>query len=153
MATTPSQHRRKRRPSHIIRAPPTECRYTSADAATGDVVTGMETLQVTVAAGAGTTSDGKPYSVDSVSLTGTPTGTYNSKDVASASTVTFGGVSLSGTGNGNYTLTASTQAATITPKALTYSGLSVPASRVYDGTADAVVKIATAHDSTPVTSA
>ena len=53
--------------------------------------------------------------------------------------MTFGGLALTGTGNGDYTLTASTQAATITAKALTYSGLSVPSSKVYDGTTTAVV--------------
>ena len=109
------------------------------DGTTTAVVSGTAALQAAEAAGTGSTADGKPYSVDSVSLTGTPTGTYNSKDVATATTVTFGGLALTGEGNGDYTLTASTQAATITPKALTYSGLSVPASKVYDGTTTAEV--------------
>ena len=109
------------------------------DGTTTAVVSGTAALQSTETAGTGTTSDGKPYGVDSVSLTGTPSATYNSKDVATAATVTFGGISLTGTGNGNYTLTALTQAATITPKALTYGGLSVPASKIYDGTTNAVV--------------
>jgi hypothetical protein len=84
------------------------------DGGTAAVVSGTAALQVTEAAGAGATADGKPYSADSASLTGAATGTYNTKDVATATTVTFGGVSLTGTGNGNYTLTASTQPATIT---------------------------------------
>ena len=109
------------------------------DGTTTAEVSGTAALQTAEAAGIGSTADGKPYSVDSVSLTGTPTGTYNSKDVATATTVTFGGLALTGTGNGDYTLTASTQAGTITPKALTYSGLSVPASKVYDGTTTAEV--------------
>jgi hypothetical protein len=109
------------------------------DATITAAVSGTAALQSTEAAGAGTTSDCKPYNVDSVSLTGTPTGTYNSKDVATAITVTFGGVSLAGTGCGNYTLTVLTQAATITAKALTMTGLSVPASKVYDGTTVATV--------------
>ena len=109
------------------------------DGTTTAEVSGTAALQAAEAAGTGSSADGKPYSVDSVSLTGTPTGTYNSKDVATATTVTFGGLSLTGTGNGDYTLTASTQAGTITPKALTYSGLSVPASKVYDGTTTAEV--------------
>jgi len=70
------------------------------------LLSGTATLQAAEAAGTGTTSDGKPYNVDSVSLTGTVTGIYNTKDVATAASVTFGGVSLMGTGNGNYTLTA-----------------------------------------------
>ena len=109
------------------------------DGTTTAEVSGTAALQTAEAAGTGSTADGKPYSVDSVSLTGTPTGTYNSKDVATATTVTFGGLALTGTVNGDYTLTASTQAGTITPKALTYSGLSVPASKVYDGTTTAEV--------------
>ena len=86
-------------------------------------VSGTASLQGTEAAGAGTTGDGKPYSVDSVSLTGTATGTYNTKDVATATTVTFGGLTLTGTGSGDYSLAALTQSATITAKALTISAL------------------------------
>ena len=74
-----------------------------------------------------------------MSLTGNATGAYNSKDVGTATTVTFSGVSASSSPMGDYTVTASTQAATITPKALTYTGLTVPASKVYDGTTTAVV--------------
>jgi trimeric autotransporter adhesin len=59
------------------------------------------------------------YSGDTVTLTGTATGTYNSKDVTGntpATTVTLGGLSLN---NSNYTLTMQAPAAaTITPKAL-----------------------------------
>ena len=51
----------------------------------------------------------------------------------------FAGVVLSGAGSGNYTLTPLTQAASITAKALTYSGLSVPSSKTYDGTTSATV--------------
>jgi hypothetical protein len=101
--------------------------------------TGAAALQPTETAGAGATSDGKPYSVDAVSLTGTATYTFNAKDVATATTVTESGLSLTGTGNGNYTLTPPTLSATITAKALTMSGLSVPASKAYDGTTTAVV--------------
>ena len=74
-----------------------------------------------------------------MSLTGNATGAYNSKDVATATTVTFSGVSASSSPMGDYTVTDSTQAATITPKALTYTGLTVPASKVYDGGTTAVV--------------
>ena len=109
------------------------------DGTTNAVVSGTATLQATESAGTGNASDGKPYNVDSVSPTGVATASYNIKDVAAATTVSFGGISLTGTGNGNYTLTALTQAATITPKALTYTGLTVPASRTYDGTTNAVV--------------
>ncbi len=103
--------------------------YNGTAAATAS---GTAALQTTEALGTGSTSDGKPYNVDSASLTGTATATYNSKDVASATTVTFGGLSLTGTGNGNYTLTALTQAATITAKALTATGFT-ESNKLVDG--------------------
>ena len=92
------------------------------NATTTAVVSGTAALQSSETAGSGTTSDGKPYSVDSVSLTGTPAGTYDSANVASATTVTFSGLSLTGAGNGDYSLTVLTQAATIT-KATTASAV------------------------------
>ena len=110
------------------------------DGTTTAVVTGSPgSLQTAETAGSGTTSDGTPYLGDTVSLTGTATGTYNSKDVASATTVTFGGVSLTGAQAANYALTIQTPAsATITPKALTaLDSLVFPASKVYDGTTTA----------------
>jgi hypothetical protein len=104
-------------------------------------------LQATETPGTGTTSDGKPYSVDSVSLTGPATGTYNSKDVASATTVTFAGLSLTGTGNGNYTITPPTQAATITP-ASTTTGVATSGSPKLP--TDNITFTATVSDGTPV---
>ena len=108
---------------------------------------GSAALQTAETAGTGSTSDGIPYSVDSVGLTGTATYNYNSKDVASASTITVGGLSL--TGGANYTLTApSFTSKTVTAKALTVAGtLSVPASRVYNGTTAATVSGAAALQS------
>ncbi len=103
-------------------------------------VSGTPTLLAAGAAGSGTTADGKPYTGDTVTITGTAVGSYNSKNVASASTVTFSGLSLTGAASGNYSLTIqSPAAATITAKPLTMSGLTVPASRVYDGTLTASV--------------
>ena len=104
------------------------------------VVSGSASLLSAEAAGAGNTSDDKPYTGDTVSITGTPTGTYNFKDVATATTVTFGGLSLTGGQAGDYTLAMQgTQAATITPKTISESGLSVPGSKTYDDTTTAVV--------------
>ena len=105
------------------------------DGSTSAVVTGTPTLAASEAAGSGTTSDGKPYTGDTVNISGTPAGTYNSKDVLTAATVTFSGLTLGGTHANNYTLTIqSPSAGTITPKALTMTGLTAPASKVYDGT-------------------
>ena len=110
------------------------------DATTKAVVTDAKTLATGETAGQGTASDGKSYIGDSVSLSGTAVGTYNSKDVVTASTVTYSGLSLTGSQAGNYTLTIQSPAsAKITPKALSMSGLSVAASKVYDGTTKAVV--------------
>jgi len=87
------------------------------------VFTGSET------AGTGTTSDGKWYTGDTVDFTGTATGTYNFKDVSTATTVTYGGLSLTGAQAGNYSLTQQTPAAaTITQKTV-----GLLASKTYDG--------------------
>ncbi|MEY4732615.1 MAG: hypothetical protein RLZZ464_681, partial [Pseudomonadota bacterium] len=107
------------------------------DGTTVATVNGTPVLFSAEAAGTGTTADGKPYIGDTVAITGTAVGTYNSKDVASASTVTFSGLSLN---NSNYSLTIqSPRAATITAKALTFSGITVPSSKVYDGTTSAAI--------------
>ena len=75
--------------------------------------------------------------MDSVSLTGTPTGTYNSKDVATATTVTFGGLALTGTGNGDYTLpTTASGAGNIKAAPLTVTATNE--SMVYGGTVPAL---------------
>ncbi|MEI8086065.1 MAG: YDG domain-containing protein [Paludibacter sp.] len=106
------------------------------DGSTTAVVTDAKALLTDVAIGTGTSSDGKPYTGDVVSITGTPLGTYNTKNVG-ATTVTYSGLALNNT---NYSLTIQgTSSATITTKALTMSGLSVPASRAYDGGTTAVV--------------
>jgi autotransporter-associated beta strand protein len=98
---------------------------------TATPTSGSAALQAAEAVGTGTTSDGKPYTIDSVSLTGTAAYAYNSKDVASATTITESGLSLAG--SVDYTLTVPTFSATITPKALNYSGLTAN-NKTYDGT-------------------
>ena len=69
------------------------------------------------AAGTGTTTDGKAYTGDTVSLTGTAAGAYNSKDVATATSVSLSGTSLTGAQAGNYTLAALPSAAATIGKA------------------------------------
>src|SRR5207249_3549351 len=68
---------------------------------------GTAAFLATEAAGSGTTSDGKPYSVDSVSPAGTAAGTLAAKDVGTEA-VTITGVTVAGTGSGNYTVTQPT---------------------------------------------
>jgi hypothetical protein len=79
------------------------------------VVSGTPTLLASEAAGAGTSSDGKPYTGDIVSFNGTTTGTYDIKDVG-ATTITFGGLTSS---NSNYTFSFGTQAGSINKAPLT----------------------------------
>src|SRR5205814_295702 len=74
------------------------------DGTTTATVTGTAALLAAETPAFGTGGDGKPYVVDTVSVTGTPTGTYNSKDVATATTVTVAGLSLSGGNSGNYSV-------------------------------------------------
>ena len=89
-------------------------------------------LLASQAPGAGNALDGKWYSGDSVSIAGTPVGTFNSANVLSASTVTYSGLSLTGAQAGNYSLTVqSPTAAAITPKTV-----SLTASKTYDGSVD-----------------
>ncbi len=102
------------------------------DGTTAAVVSGTAAFTGSENAGEGTTSDGKWYTGDTVSFSGTAVGTYNSKDVATASSVTFSGLSLTGAQSGNYTLTIQSPAsATITAKTVTLS-----ATKIYDGTTD-----------------
>ena len=84
------------------------------------VVSGTATLQAAQSVGSGSSLDGVAYVGDTVSITGTAAGSYNSQHVASANMVTFSGLSLTGADANNYTLTIQAPAsATITPKALT----------------------------------
>ena len=100
------------------------------DGTTHAVVTGTKKLAAAEAVGQGTAMDGKSYIGDTVSLTGTAVGTYNSKNVANASKVTYSGLSLTGSQAGNYTLTIQSPAnAKITPKTVT-----LKASKTFDGT-------------------
>jgi hypothetical protein len=100
------------------------------DGTTTAIVSGTAALQTAEAPGAGTTDDGKPYTGDVVSIQGTKTGTYNDANVASATTVTFGGLSLTGAQSANYSLTIQgTQSATITKASQTINGVTATASK------------------------
>jgi hypothetical protein len=104
------------------------------DGTTTAVVSGSPgALQTAEAGGTGSTSDGAPYTGDTVSITGTATGTYDSPNVATASSVTYGGLSLTGAQASYYSLTIQSPAsATITPEAVTLSG-----TELYNGTTTA----------------
>jgi hypothetical protein len=108
------------------------------DATTNATLSGAAVLQGAEAAGAGATSDGKPYTGDTVSLTGTATGTFGTAAVGTTKTVTIAGLSLTGGQAGNYSLTAPTTTADIATKALTVSGLSA-SNKIYDATTPATL--------------
>ena len=97
---------------------------------------GAAALQTAEASGTGTTADGIPYTVDSVTLGGTAAGTLAAKDVGNQA-VTITGVTLTGAGVGNYSLLQQTGLVqTVTAKALTVTGLAVT-NKLADGTTTA----------------
>jgi hypothetical protein len=102
------------------------------DGNTTAIALGTAALSASEAAGTGSSIDGKWYVGDTVSITGPPVGTFNSKNVAEANSVTFSGLALTGAQAANYTLTVQSAAtAHITPKTVT-----LLASKTYDGTVD-----------------
>ena len=115
------------------------------DGNTTATVNGTAALQTAQAPGAGSTSDGKAYTGDTVSVTGTAVGTFNSKNVTAANSVAFTGNTLTGAQAGNYTLTAhaADTSARITTKALAVSGITA-AGKTYDGNATATVSTSNA---------
>lgn len=110
------------------------------DATRTAIVAGTPRLGSSEPAGTGTVLDGLPYDNDVVAISGTAVGTFNTKDVSTANAVTFSGLSLSGVHAGNYQLAIqSAFASSILPKNLNMFGLSVPSSKVYNGTTNAIV--------------
>jgi len=86
------------------------------DGNTSAKVGGIPNLYNAVSTSAATVTDGYPIIGDDVSIVGTPIGTYNSKDVISATYVAYSGLDLAGNQASNYSLnTQSNSAATITP--------------------------------------
>jgi hypothetical protein len=114
------------------------------DGTTAATLTGTAALLTAEAHSGGSTSDGTPYTTDTVSLNITAaaafTGTFVSKNVPGG-TVNVTGNSLIGADAANYTLAGQTTeqgglTAAITTKALTVTGITA-ASTTYDGTATA----------------
>jgi hypothetical protein len=118
------------------------------DAALGATVTGTAGL----ASGAATSVDGLYYGTDTVSLTGTATGAFATKTVATGKTVTVSGLSLAGGDAANYQLDAISLTADILKKTLTVSGLSA-SNKTYDAGLGATVTGTAAITSGAATSA
>lgn len=74
---------------------------------------------------------------ESVTLGGTPVGTFLTANAGNGITVNISGMSISGADAGNYTLNASLSG-NITPKALSVTG-AVAQDKVYDGTTSATI--------------
>src|SRR5581483_11310030 len=89
------------------------------DATTNATLTGSAGLLSSESAGTGTTSDNRPYSVDTVSVGGTFSGTFASKNVGTGISVVGSGLTLTGADAGNYALTAPVLSANITAAPLT----------------------------------
>jgi hypothetical protein len=103
------------------------------DRTTSVTLSGTAALQSAEAAGAGNTLDGKPYTGDTISLSGTMSGAFADKNVGTGKTITVTGLSLGGTQASNYTLGALAVTADITAKALTITGVTA-SNRTYDRT-------------------
>ena len=67
------------------------------------------------------------------------TAVFNSKDVASATTVTVTGLALGGASAGNYTLNNTTETAPATISALSLTGSVTANNKTYDGTTAATL--------------
>ena len=80
--------------------------------------TGAVNLLAAETAGSGSTGDGKPYSGDSVGLTGATNGTFATASAGTNIAVTVSGLSLSGTEAPNYTLSPLVLSANIAPAAI-----------------------------------
>ena len=104
------------------------------DGTTDATLGGTAAFQETELPGAGSTDDGKPYTVDSIAIGGSAAGAFADRHVGTAKSVTVSGVTVTGNHRGNYTVTQPTGlTANITAKALTVTGLTA-GSKVYDAT-------------------
>ncbi|WP_310449086.1 filamentous hemagglutinin N-terminal domain-containing protein [Sulfuritalea sp.] len=104
----------------------------------GNTTAAGAALLASEAVGAGTTADGKPYTGDTVSITGN--GAFDFKDAGVATTISFVGLGLGGAQAGNYLLTpaADINGASITKLALAITD-PVVANKTFDGATTATV--------------
>jgi len=102
------------------------------DGTTTATLTGNAALQTAEVAGAGTSSDGLPYTGDTVSVGGAAAAVFADKHAAFGKPVTVTGYTLAGAQAGNYSLTQATGlSASIAPLPITVAAVS--ASKTYDG--------------------
>ncbi|MGE5114922.1 MAG: YDG domain-containing protein [Betaproteobacteria bacterium] len=106
---------------------------TPASLAVSGLVANNKVYDATVAATLSGTASVTPLGNDSVSVSGTPVGTFSDKNVGTAKSVSISALSLTGADAGNYLPVASGLSADITPASLAVSGLSAN-NKVYDAT-------------------
>ncbi len=100
-------------------------------------LTGTAALLAAEAPGAGAADDGKPYTGDTVSLTGTPAGKFDNRHVASNKAITVTGLALDGAQAANYAVVQPTGlTASVSVKTLAVAGLS-GVNRTYNATTTA----------------
>ena len=83
------------------------------DGTTNVTFGGAAALQAAESGGAGSTGDGKPYTVDTVSVSGIPVGYFGDAALGYNKLVPISGLNLAGADLGNYTLSAPTLAGNI----------------------------------------
>ncbi|PWU10021.1 MAG: hypothetical protein C5B50_26140 [Verrucomicrobia bacterium] len=94
------------------------------DGTTAASLTGTASLQSAETPGTGLSTDGKPFTGDAVSLSGTATATFNTAAAGNTKPVTVTGYTLSGGDAPNYSLTQPSFTANITPAATSASIIS-----------------------------
>jgi len=96
-------------------------------------------------------ANGAPYAGDVVTIVGTATGSFASKNVGSAKVITITGLALSGLDANDYSLNLPSLSDDVTPAALTISATSD--SKVFDGTTSstAIPTVGTLYGSDTVT--
>jgi gliding motility-associated-like protein len=106
--------------------------------ATTKVVNYTSALKTKQAPGAGTVLDSIPYTIDDVSIVSTAE--FDNKNVGNTKSINSTSI-IDGVDKGNYELVKAINLTprNITKKTLNMSGLSVPASKVYDGTTSTVL--------------
>jgi subtilase family serine protease len=105
---------------------------------TGSISANNKTYDGTTAATIATRTLSGVLGSDAVSLTG-GSGTFNTKDVATATTVTVTGLSLSGAQAGDYVLSNPTETASATITAFSITGSITANNKIYDGTTSATI--------------
>lgn len=119
--------------NYTLSYPSLSANITPASLGVSGVTALSRPYDATTIAGFSGTASVTPLGNDSVSLVGSPSGNFSSKNVGNNLAVSWGGLSLGGPDAGNYTLSYPALSASITPRPLDLGGLKA-LDKVYDGT-------------------